>query len=204
MMGAMASVEKEIFVPARTGASTTLRKGQLLRLTDLDGRQPIDFWAFSQENPWEHLSCEHTKTSIQRLYPVQGDSAYTNYRRPIINLVEDNSPGQHDMESAACDQARYKELGGTADHPNCQDNLHFELKKLGLEIKGVFQPWNLFTNFLLHADGTFTFEAPNTKPGDNLILRAELDCHVVISACPQDITETCAGNPSDILMEVGR
>ena len=204
MMGAMASVEKEIFVPAKTGASTTLRKGQLLRLTDLDGRQPIDFWAFSQENPWEHLSCEHTKTSIQRLYPVQGDSAYTNYRRPIINLVEDNSPGQHDMESAACDQARNKELGGTAHHPNCQDNLHFELKKLGLEIKGVFQPWNLFTNFLLHADGTFTFEAPNTKPGDNLILQAELDCHVVISACPQDITETCAGNPSDILMEVGR
>ena len=203
-MGAMASVEKEIFVPAKTGASTTLRKGQLLRLTDLDGRQPIDFWAFSQENPWEHLSCEHTKTSIQRLYPVQGDAAYTNYRRPIINVVEDNSPGQHDMESAACDQERYKELGGTADHPNCQDNLHFELKKLGLEIKGVFQPWNLFTNFLLHADGTFTFEAPNTKPGDNLILRAELDCHVVISACPQDITETCAGNPSDILMEVGR
>ena len=203
-MGAMASVEKEIFVPAKTGASTTLRKGQLLRLTDLDGRQPIDFWAFFKENPWEHLSCEHTKTSIQRLYPVQGDSAYTNYRRPIINLVEDNSPGQHDMESAACDQARYKELGGTADHPNCQDNLHFELKKLGLEIKGVFQPWNLFTNFLLHADGTFTFEAPNTKPGDNLILRAELDCHVVISACQQDITETCAGNPSDILMEVGR
>ena len=201
-MGAMTSVEKEIFVPAKTGASTTLRKGQLLRLTDLDGRQPIDFWAFSQETPWEHLSCEHTKTSIQRLYPVQGDSAYTNYRRPIINLVEDNSPGQHDMESAACDQARYKELGGTADHPNCQDNLHFELKKLGLEIKGVFQPWNLFTNFLLHADGTFTFEAPNTKPGDNLILRAELDCHVVISACPQDITETCACNPSDILMEV--
>ena len=203
-MGAMASVEKEIFVPAKTGASTTLRKGQLLRLTDLDGRQPIDFWAFFKENPWEHLSCEHTKTSIQRLYPVQGDSAYTNYRRPIINVVEDNSPGQHDMESAACDQARYKELGGTVDHPNCQDNLHFELKKLGLEIKGVFQPWNLFTNFLLHADGTFTFEAPNTKPGDNLILRAELDCHVVISACPQDITETCAGNPSDILMEVGR
>ena len=203
-MGAMSSVEKEMFVPAKTGASTTLRKGQLLRLTDLDGRQPIDFWAFFNENPWEHLSCEHTKTSIQRLYPVQGDSAYTNYRRPIINLVEDNSPGQHDMESAACDQARYKELGGTADHPNCQDNLHFELKKLGLEIKGVFQPWNLFTNFLLHADGTFTFEAPNTKPGDNLILRAELDCHVVISACPQDITETCAGNPSDILMEVGR
>ena len=204
MMGAMASVEKEIFVPAKTGASTTLRKGQLLRLTDLDGRQPIDFWAFFKENPWEHLSCEHTKTSIQRLYPVQGDSAYTNYRRPIINVVEDNSPGQHDMESAACDQARYKELGGTADHPNCQDNLHFELKKLGLELKGVFHPWNLFTNFLLHADGTFTFEAPNTKPGDNLILRAELDCHVVISACPQDITETCAGNPSDILMEVGR
>ena len=147
-MGAIRSVENEIVVPAKTGASTTLRKGQLLRLTDLEGRQPIDFWAFSKENPWEYLSCEHTKTSIQRLYPRQGDSAYTNYRRPIVNLVEDNSPGQHDMESAACDQARYKELGGTVDHPNCQDNLHLELKKLGLGIKGVFQPWNLFTNFL--------------------------------------------------------
>ncbi len=202
-MEIMKFVDTKVVVSAKTGASATMKRGQLLRLTDIEGQQPIDFWAFSKENPSEHLSCEHTKTSIQRLYPRQGDSAYTNYRRPIVTLLEDNSPGQHDMESAACDQARYKELGVTESHPNCQDNLHLELKKLGVELKGVFQPWNLFTNFQLHADGTFTFEAPSTKAGDNIILRIELDCYIVISACPQDITDTCAGNPTHILMETG-
>ena len=132
-MEIMKFVDTKVVVSAKTGASATMKRGQLLRLTDIEGQQPIDFWAFSKENPSEHLSCEHTKTSIQRLYPRQGDSAYTNYRRPIVTLLEDNSPGQHDMESAACDQARYKELGVTESHPNCQDNLHLELKKLGVE-----------------------------------------------------------------------
>ena len=35
--------------------------------------------------------------------------------------------------------------------------------------------------------GGLSFEAPTCKPGDYVLLRAELDCIVAMSACPQDI-----------------
>ena len=203
-MNAMTTVEQTVYIPARMGASISVSEGTLIRLTDLYGQQPIDFWAFCQENPWEFLSPEHTRPSIMRLYPGVGDSAFTNFRRPIVTLVEDKSPGQHDMQFAACDRARYIELGASLPHANCQDNLHLELQKLSLDVRGVIQPWNIFTNFFINPDGTFSIKAPSTQPGDNCTLRVDIDCHIIISACPQDMNDTCGGNPTDIQMEIGR
>lgn len=88
-------------VDARSYASFTANRGQSIRFTDIDGAQPIDFWVFNQIDIYEHLSCEHTKPSIEKVYPRIGDSAYTNQRRPIVTLIDDNSPGQHDMQYAA-------------------------------------------------------------------------------------------------------
>jgi hypothetical protein len=200
----MQKVRQTIHVPARTGLGFEVRTGDLMRFTDLQGSQPIDFWAFSRRDIFEHLSCEHTKPSIEKLYPRMGDAAYTNHRRPIVTLIEDNSPGQHDMQFAACDRWRYKELGVKGKHASCQDNLHIALKSLGLSLPYSPQPWNLFTNFFINKDGTFTIKAPATKPGDNCTLRAEMAAYIVISACPQDQNDTCGGNPTDVQVELGR
>ena len=35
--------------------------------------------------------------------------------------------------------------------------------------------------------GGLSFEAPVTKPGDAILMRAEMNLIVVFSACPQDI-----------------
>ena len=199
-------VSRSIPVAARRHTAFSLKRTQRVRLTDLEGAQPIDFWAFNSENIYEHLSCEHTKPSIEKVYPGLGDSAFTNHRRPIVTLIEDNSPGQHDMQYAACDGHRYRELGWIEErdgyHENCQDNIHRGLADLGLELPYTPQPWNLFTNFFLHPDGTFEVKAPETNAGDNLILRAELDCHVVVSACPQDMNDTCGNRPGPVLVEL--
>ena len=204
MSGFIASDTRTI--EARGFSSFTLSKGDQVRFIDIEGSQPIDFWAFNQVDIFEHLSCEHTKPSIEKVYPRLGDSAYTNHRRPIVTLVDDNSPGQHDMQYAACDKYRYQELGWDFEnqgyHANCQDNLHSGLKQLGLSLPYTPQPWNLFTNFFLFPDGRFEVKAPETKPGDNLTLRADMDCHVVISACPQDMNSTCGHNPSSIQVEL--
>ncbi len=193
-------------VDARGFAAFGVDAGQSLRLTDLEGAQPIDFWAFNRDDIYEYLSCEHTKPAIARVYPRVGDSAYTNHRRPIVTLVEDNSPGQHDMQFAACDVYRYRELGWDEAqdgyHANCQDNLHRGLAVLDLALPFTPQPWNLFTNFFLHPDGSFEIRAPATRAGDNMTLRVEMDAWVVVSACPQDMNQTCGGNPTGIRAEV--
>ena len=194
---------KSINVQARTSIGFKVNRGQLFRIIDVSGSQPADFWAFNSLDVFEHLSCEHTRPSIQRLYPREGNSAFTNHRRPIVTLLEDNSPGEHDMEFAACDKYRYLELGADESHANCTDNLHKALSELGLSLPYTPQPWNLFTNFFLNSDGTFEVRAPSTKSGDSVTMRSEMDSYVIVSACPQDMNDTCGGNPTDILVEIG-
>lgn len=203
-MSGMENIVATYHVPAGTGKTIKVDTGDLVRITDLEGQQPVDFWAFNADDPKELLSCEHTKVLIGRLSPVAGEAAYTNRRRPIVTIVEDNSPGEHDMECAACDILRYRLLGVEGYHANCQDNLHGELKALGLEFDVAPQPWNLFTNVVVHPDRTMTIEAPSNKAGDNIVLRAEMDAYVVVSPCPQDIAPTCGGRPTDVQVDIGR
>ena len=131
----------------------------------MQGSQPVDFWAFNRADFYEFLSCEHTKPSIEKLYPGLGDSGYTNRRRPIVTVVEDNSPGQHDMQFAACDPTRYSELGFEGEHASCQENLHSALRSVGIEWGFIPQPWNLFTNFFINPDATFSVKAPQDETG---------------------------------------
>jgi uncharacterized protein YcgI (DUF1989 family) len=203
-MSAISTVEQNYHVPARTGKGFKVRNGDLIRITDLQGDQPCDFWAFCAEDPREFLSPEHTKPTLEKLVPGAGDAAYTNYRRPIVTVVEDNSIGHHDMQYAACDEARYVQLGAPMPHPSCQGNLHVALAALGIDFDAVIQPWNLFTDFRVNPDGTVEIRAPGTKPGENIVLRAEMDAYIVVSACPQDMNLTCGGTPTDLRVEVGR
>jgi len=196
-------VQPRFHIGAGTGAGAAVRAGDGIRIVDVAGAQPCEFWAFNRADVSEHLASEHTKPSIRRRYPREGDAAYTNRRRPIVRLVVDRSPGQHDMDFAACDTARYQELGADAGHPNCEDNLHIALATLGIALPYTPQPWNLFTNFCLEADGSFSIKAPATGAGDHVILRAEMDVFVVISACPQDLNATCGGQPTDLSLEIG-
>ncbi len=190
-------------VLARTGYCFEVKKGDLIRLTDLEGAQPIDFWAFNKSDVREFLSVEHTRVANLSLDVRPGQSAVTTKRRPIVTMVEDNSPGQHDMLLAACDITRYQQLGVKEYHANCQDNLHAALKEKGIELGFTPQPWNLFTNFPVTPDRKVVITAPETKAGDNLTLRAEMDAYVAVSACPQDQNQTCGGQPTDVKIEVG-
>ena len=102
-------------------------------------------------------------------------------------MVEDTSGGIHDTLLAACDRYRYELLGCPEYHDNCTDNLAAALAELGLTPPETPSPWNLFMNIPVNSDGSLSFEPPVCKPGDYLLLRAEMDCIIAFSACPQDI-----------------
>ena len=102
-------------------------------------------------------------------------------------MLEDTSPGIHDTLLAACDRYRYELLGCTRYHDNCTDNLAAALAELGYRALETPSPWNLFMNIPVGAGGSLSFEALVSKPGDYVLLRAEMDCVLVFSACPQDI-----------------
>ncbi len=178
---------ERVTIPARKGKAAIVRKGQSVRVINIHGSQVVDTWAFGMRDPREFMSMEHTRTHLLKLFPKRGDSLVTNRRRPILTLVEDTSPGIHDTMLAACDRYRYEQLGCKGRHDSCTDNLASALGELGMAPPETPSPLNLFMNIPVAADGSLSFEPAVSKPGDYVTLRAEMDCVVAFSACPQDI-----------------
>jgi uncharacterized protein YcgI (DUF1989 family) len=61
------------------------------------------------------------------------------------------------------------------------------MKALGLENPETPSPLNLFMNIPVKADYVCSFDPPVSTPGSFITLRAEMDCIVAFSACPQDM-----------------
>ena len=174
-----------ITIPARKGKAAFVGEGQHVKVVNTHGQQVVDTWAFRREDLTEFMSMEHSRTAIGRTMPALGQSMVTNHRRPILTLVEDTSGGIHDTLLAACD--RYELLGCVEYHDNCTDNLTAALAELGLTPPETPSPWNLFMNIPVGVDGDLSFEPPVSSLGDYVVLRAEMDCVIAFSACPQDI-----------------
>lgn len=189
-------------VPARKGRAVALKAGQSIKIVNTHGNQVVDTWAFNAGDLNEFLSMEHMRAAIDRISPKPGDKLVTNKRRPILTLVEDTSPGVHDTFIAACDIYRYQGLGVAHYHDNCADNLHAGLSDLGLKAPEVPSPLNLWMNIPIKQDGSIGWEKPVSKPGDYVVLKAEMDCIVAMSACPQDIVCINAGAPTEAHYEV--
>jgi uncharacterized protein len=175
-------------VPARYGKAVPLAQGQVLKIISLHGTQVVDSWAFNAADPTEFMSMEHTRSLNSRITVAVGDGCMSNRRRPMLCMTEDTSPGVHDTLLCACNRYLYEQLGCTAYHRNCEDNLHEGLAQVGLAMPFTPAPLNIFMNVPVHADRTLTRKNPATRPGDFVRLRAEMDVIIVLSACPQDIT----------------
>ncbi len=191
-------------IPARRGKAARLNTGQRLRIINTHGEQVVDFWAFRDDDITEYMAMDATRAFNLRMRPEVGDQLMTNRRRPILVLEEDTSSGVHDTLMAACDRWRYGLLGHEGYHDNCADNLTAALSELGLQETHTPPPLNLFMNIPWDLQGGLSFDPPDNKPGDYVVLRAVMDCVVAMSACPQDILPIngVANQPTEAHFEV--
>lgn len=203
-------------IPARSFATQHLHMGQSLKILNTYGNQVVDTWAFSvPDTPSpafpRYMSMAHTRSTLQKLLPAMQESFLDNRRSPILKIVEDKSPGVHDVLFAACSPDRYIQLGASVDHANCADNLYHavtsctepsfgEIRRF-LECGWMPDPLNLFMNVSVN-DGKLHCLDPVSRPGDYVTLRAEQECVVVMSACPMDLTACNGGDPTSAEYDV--
>jgi uncharacterized protein len=189
-------------IPARKGKAVRLKKGETIKVVNTHGHQVVDLWAFNADDMSEYLSMEHARAYIDRIVPKPGDQLVTNHRRSILSFIEDTSPGVHDTLIAPCDIYRYQNLGVKDYHDNCADNLHAGLAELGLKVSETPGSWNLWMNIPVATDGSIQWLPPVSRAGDYIILKADMDCVVAFSACPQDIIAINANNPVEAHYQV--
>jgi uncharacterized protein YcgI (DUF1989 family) len=58
---------------------------------------------------------------------------------------------------------------------------------IGAVATEVPQPFNVWMNIPVAGDGAIEFLPTVSAPGDRIVLRAEIDCIVAMSSCPQDM-----------------
>lgn len=189
-------------LPATRGAAFRIAEGQAIAVINTHGSQVVDTWAFCADDIGHHMSMQHTRAHTTRLMPAAGSILYTNRREAILRLEADTSPGVHDTLIPACDRWRYKLLGHVGYHRNCCDNMQEALGALGLRAAYVPAPLNLFMNIPVGEANELSFEAPTSKPGDRVVLRALRDCIVVLSACPQDMVPINGANMTPMDVEI--
>jgi len=192
-----------VIVQAREGRAFVVEAGQAITVIDVEGQQVADLFCFCAEDPGEYLSAEHTRVALGRLFPLIGQQFETNRRRPILTLVADNSPGVHDMLCAACTPERYRLLGAEGWHASCEENLRSAMGDLGFTEIEIPQPVNLFESNPIGPDGSLGIEPAPSKAGDSITFRAELDGVICVTACPQDLTPLCGGEPTAIAVDLG-
>jgi uncharacterized protein YcgI (DUF1989 family) len=195
-----------IVVAARHGRALHVRRGQHVKVINPHGTQVADTWAFVADDPFEHLSMDHTRSVNSNIFAGRGTVLVTNHRRPVLTIVEDTSPGRHDTLLCPCNAAIYRELGCQGYHRSCTDNLHEALGEVSVHLPFTPASLNLFMNVPVRADGSVDRVPPASKPNDYVLLRAELDQILVFSACPQDVTPINGAErtPQDIHVEISR
>ncbi|WP_166433981.1 DUF1989 domain-containing protein [Roseovarius spongiae] len=194
-------------IPARQGAAFRVAEGQRIRIETPKGAQTADFFAFNAQNIGEWLSPNHTWAAHFRARPRQGDAFLSRFRRPMLDFTEDGADGVHDMMIPACDHVRYEFFGHEGHHPNCAENLHIAMRRLGYQIDVVPQPVNFFMDVSAQPDGSLVSPPNSVKPGGYVLLTARMDLICAVSSCPFDLpTDSWAinasGGPTELAVSV--
>ena len=173
-------------VPAGHGRTFRVRQGQFITVIDSEGQQAADFVAGNADNHDEKLSPVHTRQHLRSLFFKPGDALWSSENRPMLRIVADTI-GIHDANVPACDRTRFSVDFGVEGHRNCVDNLLEGMKAHGITYFTLPEPFNLFQNGPVTADGRMEVTDPHSKAGDHIVFEALCDLICAVSSCPQDI-----------------
>ena len=178
------AIRADVVIPPGEPWSGIVRKGETLRIVDLEGQQAVDFICFNAKDTKETYDVTVTVRLAARPFLRKGDVLYSNLANAMFTLVED-TVGNHDTICGCCsaeiNYRRYK----VKDTPSCRANFLRELAKHGLDCRSLVPNVNFFMNIPFNAKAEFEIKAPLSRPGDHVDLAAEMDCLAVISNCPQ-------------------
>jgi urea carboxylase-associated protein 1 len=193
------AIRRDVVVAPGEPWSEVIRKGEILRIIDMEGQQAVDFICFNAKNVNETYDNTVTVRLASRPFLRKGDVLYSNLANPMFTMIEDTI-GNHDTICGCCSAEinflRYQ----VKNTPSCRANFLRELSKHGLDSRSLVPNVNFFMNIPFDANGEFQFKAPLSRPGDHVDLAAEMDCLAMISNCPQILNPANNFNPTPVRM----
>jgi urea carboxylase-associated protein 1 len=180
----------------------SIKKGQTVRILDIEGNQAADTLYYNAHDVSERYSAIDTVREQGNVYLTAGTVLMTNDSSPMLKIVADTC-GRHDTLGGACatesNTVRYA-LEKKCMHA-CRDSWLLaiaENESLGLDKADITHNINFFMNVPVTAAGKLTFEDGISGAGKYVELTALMDTIILISNCPQLNNPCNAYNPTPV------
>ena len=192
-------------VPAGEPWMGVVRRGQSLRIVDLEGNQAVDTLFYNAADTAEHYSAQNTIQAQGRLYLTTGTVLLSNRGNPLLRIEEDTC-GRHDTLGGACSAESNTVRYALEKRPmhSCRDSFLLALAQLPQANNGAMTKRdlpsniNFFMNVPVTPAGELRFADGISAAGRHVQMRALVDTLVLISNCPQLNNPCNAYNPTPI------
>jgi len=203
LQGLPGAVVHDEIVPARAPWLHRVRRGETLRIVDLEGNQAVDFLIYAADDDAERYSAQDTVAAQGNIFLRTGAMLLSNEGRPMMRIAVTNVD-YHDTIGGACscesNTLRYGHF--TKSQHACVENFLTANARAARGKRDMVSNINFFMNVPVEADGALGIVDGISAPGLTVDLLAEMDVDVVVSNCPQ-VNNPCNGfNPTPVRMIV--
>ncbi|MGB3710169.1 MAG: urea carboxylase-associated family protein [Erythrobacter sp.] len=173
-----------IRIEPRTGTAFRMAAGEALTIADPLGGQVSDLVAYGGGDVREMISNGRTFDYEETIQLTTGHRLWSNRSNPMLTIVED-TVGRHDFLLTPCSRATFEHFYPDKPvHRGCFGNLAQALRPFGVSEDAIPTAFNVFMNVPVEpGSGKLRVDSPTSTAGDQIVLRAEMDLVIGITAC---------------------
>ncbi|MEL2242681.1 urea carboxylase-associated family protein [Leclercia adecarboxylata] len=195
---------RDEILPGGGHLSFVLKRGQALRITDIEGGANVSLMMLNAHEKSERLNLPDTLKGQHTARLTAGHCFYSDMGRVLAGITADTC-GWHDPFGGVLNateatekygQGRYQELRN-GFFRNGTDNLLVEMGKWDLNLEDLLMVVNFFSKVTVDEQGQFSFHSGYSQPGSYVELFAPMDTLVVMTALqhPMDPSREYAPRP---------
>ena len=210
----MSEIDSDLVVydevlPGGNHWSFVLKRGYSLRITDLEGNANVSALFFNREDGLERYNMADTLKAQHIGFLTKGYVCYSDMGRILVSITGDTC-GWHDAMCGCTNADMVTKNYGVHDYQTCRneyyrngrDSFLMELGKWGLGKRDLVANVNFFSKVSVDVDGNLSFQTGNSRPGDYVELRAEMNTIVVLNSCPHPMDTRSKYSVSDVQMTI--
>lgn len=189
--------------------SQRIKRGKTLRITDLEGGVNVGILLYNADQLLERYNMPDTLKGQHIFYLTHPFCIHSDMGHLFASITKD-TVGWHDTvcgtSSASSVLKKYGEnnyqSASNEFYRNGRENFLIELSKWGLGLRDLVPNMNLFSKVVTDESGGLEFIKNNSKAGDHIDLRFEMDTLVVLNTCPHPLDDGPTYNPKKVKLEV--
>lgn len=174
--------------------SLRVRRGTILRLSDLSGGANVGMLFYNPEDLLERYNAPDTLKCQHTFKLSKGNCLYSDMGRIFASIIDDNL-GWHETVSgnshASHIEARWGARDYQSDQNNWKQNGHdaflVELAKYGLGAADLASNINWFSKVTVSDNGTMALSPEHSTSNSQVTLRFEMDTLVLLHTCPHPL-----------------